>query len=255
MCLPFFAHHPHKHGQETKPQLLPGVFHVDVSYERNPLIHSYSWETFVLTKNLRQKWVSLRLGFLKLVVELWSNLAPWTRHLISQIGSSCQVGFIFFENHHVGILHDSVFLSNSNLFKELLLPSTKATKEGLHLGKLKQEMCPEFSIAWGSGLEDEISFWDGLGFKEGMPFSHNTWRPPAMLQRHLHPTHPRVARRSCCKPSSRPYVACIRREAIHSSFSWFILQGWTLHVPPKPSPPRIWNTWISDAWRWCLKTL
>lgn len=34
-----------------------------------------------------------------------------------------------------------------------------------------------------------------------------------MLQRHLHPTHPRVVRRSCCKPSSRPYVACIRREA------------------------------------------
>lgn len=91
----------------------------------------------------------------------------------------------------------------------------------------------KFSIACGSGLEDEISFWDGLGFKEGMPFSHNTWRPPAMLQRHLHPTHPRVVRQSCCKPSSRPYVACICREAIHSSFSWFILQGWTLHVPPK----------------------
>ena len=31
-----------------------------------------------------------------------------------------------------------------------------------------------------------------------------------MLQRHLHPIHPRVVRRSCCKHSSRPYVACIR---------------------------------------------
>lgn len=50
MFLPFFAHHPHKHGQETKPQLLPGVFHVDVSCDRNPLIRSYSWDTFVLTK-------------------------------------------------------------------------------------------------------------------------------------------------------------------------------------------------------------
>lgn len=139
----------------------------------------------------------------------------------SQIGSSCQVGFIFFENHHVGILHDSVFLSNSNSLKELCycLRPRKVSCPHITWQVEARDVPRKISIACGSGLEDEISFWDGLGFKEGMPFSHNTWRPPAMLQRHLHPTHPRVVRRSCCKPSSRPYVACIRREAIHSSFS------------------------------------
>ena len=199
-------------------------------------------------------------------VELWSNLVPWTRHLISWWFQPWRTLVKLDHLARWGLFSLKTIMWE--FFMILYSCLTPICSRNCYCLRPRKVSCPhitwqveardvprKFSIACGSGLEDEISFWDGLGFKEGMPFSHNTWRPPAMLQRHLHPTHPRVVRRSCCKPSSRPYVACIRREAIHSSFSWFILQGWTLHVPPKRSPPRIWNTGISDPWRWCLKIL